>query len=232
MCKLIKFKKEFFDIDRKSKDTRKTTIERDYTTLKFNFSDLTREEKKDLLITINEFLDKYITKGKNLSSEEKEEKKDKIYFNLLSIFTVKHILNELLPNSCILSEDKTYLILKRNGNQKTIKVHSLFIRNETLFGLYADRRFFRKGTDTNEKDKSVFNILGDKVGSDKEANIHFMIFYNTIFINTGSLKTFKGSYINEDINSEESRQEFYVIGFSYKNDIKEYGQEKEIINNK
>ena len=35
MCKLIKFKKEFFDIDRKSKDTRKTTIERDYTTLKF-----------------------------------------------------------------------------------------------------------------------------------------------------------------------------------------------------
>lgn len=58
-----------------------------------------------------------------------------------------------------------------------------------------------------------------------------MIFYNTIFINTGSLKTFKGSYINEDINSEESRQEFYVIGFSYKNDIKEYGQEKEIINN-
>ena len=120
MCKLIKFKKEFFDIDRKSKDTRKTTIERDYTTLKFNFSDLTREEKKDLLITINEFLDKYITKGKNLSSEEKEEKKDKIYFNLLSIFTVKHILNELLPNSCILSEDKTYLILKRNGNQKTI----------------------------------------------------------------------------------------------------------------
>ena len=80
MCKLIKFKKEFFDIDRKSKDTRKTTIERDYTTLKFNFSDLTREEKKDLLITINEFLDKYITKGKNLSSEEKEEKKDKIYW--------------------------------------------------------------------------------------------------------------------------------------------------------
>lgn len=231
MCKLIKFKKEFFDIDRKSKDTKKTTIERDYTTLKFNFSDLTREEKKDLLITINEFLDKYITKGKNLSSEEKEEKKDKIYFNLLSIFTVKHILNELLPNSCILSKDKTYLILKRNGNQKTIKVHSLFIRNETLFGLYADRKFFRKGTDTNEKDKSVFNILGDKVGSDKEANIHFMIFYNTIFINTGSLKTFKGSYINEDINSEESRQEFYVIGFSYKNDIKEYGQEKEIINN-
>lgn len=234
MCKLIKFKKEFFDIDRRNKrneDTRKTTIERDYTTLRFNFSDLTREEKKELLTTINEFLDKYVTKNKNLSREEKEERKDRIYFNLLSIFTVKHILNELLPNSCSLSEDKTYLILKRNGNQKTIKVHSLFIRNETLFGLYADRKFFRKGTDTNEKDKSVFNILGDKVDSDKEANIHFMIFYNTISIAMGSFKTFKGLYINKDINSEESKQEFYVIGFSYKNDIKEYGQEKEIINN-
>ena len=52
MCKLIKFKKEFFDIDvknRKKEDIRKTTIEREYSTLRFNFSDFTREEKKEFL---------------------------------------------------------------------------------------------------------------------------------------------------------------------------------------
>ena len=48
MCKLIKFKKEIFNIDirnRRSEDRRETTIEREYTTLRFNFSDFTRAKR-------------------------------------------------------------------------------------------------------------------------------------------------------------------------------------------
>ena len=234
MCKLIKFKKEFFDIDvknRKKEDIRKTTIEREYSTLRFNFSDFTREEKKEFLIVINEFLDKFVIKKGRLSQETKAEREDKIYFNLLSIFAVKHILNQILPNSCSLAEDKSYLIFKNNQIEKTIKVHSLFIINEVLFGLYADRKFFRKNTTIDTKDKSVFNILGDEVNSKKEADIHFMIFYNAIILNKGDFKTFKNLYINEDINSKEIKSEFYIVGFSYKNDIEEYEQQKEIVNN-
>ena len=114
MCKLIKFKKEIFNIDirnRRSEDRRETTIEREYTTLRFNFSDFTREEKKELLIVINEFLDKFVIKKEGLSQEAKEERKNKIYFNLLSIFTVKHILNQILPNSCTLV---FYLLIVNN----------------------------------------------------------------------------------------------------------------------
>ena len=234
MCKLIKFKKEFFDIDmknRKKEDRRETAIEREYTTLRFNFSDFTREEKKELLISINEFLDKFVRKKERLNQEIKEEREDKIYFNLLSIFAVKHILNQILPNSCTLSEDRSYLILKNNQIEKTIKVHSLFIRNEVLFGLYADRKFFRKNTIVDIKDESVFNILGDEVDSKKETDVHFMIFYNAIILNNGDFKTFKNLYINKDINSKDSKKEFYIIGFSYKDDIEEYKQQKEIVNN-
>ena len=234
MCKLIKFKKEFFDIDmknRKKEDRRETAIEREYTTLRFNFSDFTREEKKELLISINEFLDKFVRKKERLNQEIKEEREDKIYFNLLSIFTVKHILNQILPNSCTLAEDKASLIFKNKGIEKTIKVHSLFIINEVLFGLYADRKFFRKNTPKDMKDESVFNILGDEVDSKKETDIHFMIFYNAIILNNGDFKTFKNLYINKDINSKDSKKEFYIIGFSYKDDIEEYKQQKEIVNN-
>ena len=234
MCKLIKFKKEFFDINMKNgkkEDTGKTTIEREYRTLRFNFSDFTKEEKKEVLISIKEFLDKFVREKGRLSQETKAEREDKIYFNLLSIFAIKHILNQILPNSCSLAEDKSYLIFKNNQTEKTIKVHSLFIRNEVLFGLYADRKFFRKNTTIDTKDKSVFNILGDEVNSKKEADIHFMIFYNAIILNNGDFKTFKNLYINEDINSKDSKEEFYIIGFSYKDDIKEYGQQKEIVNN-
>ena len=219
MCKLIKFKKEFFDIDvknRKKEDIRKTTIEREYSTLRFNFSDFTREEKKEVLISIKEFLDKFVREKGRLSQETKAEREDKIYFNLLSIFAIKHILNQILPNSCSLAEDKSYLIFKNNQTEKTIKVHSLFIR---------------KNTTSDTKDKSVFNSLGDEVNSKKEADIHFMIFYNAIILNNGDFKTFKNLYINEDINSKDSKEEFYIIGFSYKDDIKEYRQQKEIVNN-
>lgn len=234
MCKLIKFKKEIFDNDirnRRNEVRRETTIEREYTTLRFNFSDFTKEEKKELLVSINEFLDKFVRKKERLSQETKAEIEDKIYFNLLSMFTVKHILNQILPNLCSLAEDKVSLIFKNKGIEKTIKVHSLFIRNEVLFGLYADRKFFRKNTPKDMKDESVFNILGDEVNSKKEADIHFMIFYDAIILDNGDFKTFKSLYINENINSKESRKEFYIIGFSYKDDIKEYQQQKEIVNN-
>ena len=60
----------------------------------------------------------------------------------------------------------------------------------------------------------------------RSADIHFMIFYDAIILDNGDFKTFKSLYINEDINSKESRKEFYIIGFLYKDDIKEYQQQK------